>query len=398
MDLKSGYPYFFVKNGLYQNFETLRANHETDIVILGGGISGALMAHQLIKNGIQCTIIDKRSIGFGSTSASTSLLQYEIDVSLHELTKQIGKENAVEAYKLCGRSIDMISEIAKEIGFDGFKYCDSVYFSHSNRKNNFLKEEFESRKDAGFDVSYLSEEEIFKNFGFHSKEAIQSSQAAKTDAYLFTHFLHKYNRQKGLSVFENTLVKNIRNNKSKVELTTDKGFVIKTKKIIYATGYEAVKQIDKPIVKLSSTYACISERIENLPDFFKNTILWNTDKPYLYLREDNGRIIVGGRDENYYNPEKREHLLEKKAEKLKHDFKKLFPAIDFKIQFYWAGTFGSTKDGLPYIGIYNKKPNSYFALGFGGNGITFSALAADMITRHIKGEKNSIPEMFSFER
>ncbi len=398
MDLKSGYPYFLLKSGLYQNFDTLNKDHITPVVVLGGGISGALMAYKLIKNGIECSVIDKRPIGFGSTSASTSLLQYEIDTPLHQLSKQIGTEKAVEAYKLCSKAIDMLKEIADDIGFNDFKYCKSLYFSHTKSKNDFLKNEFESRLNAGFDVHYLNEAEILKQFGFHCKEAIFSGKAAKTDAYLFTHFLHKYNRDRGVRVYESTNIKNVRHNKTGVELTTDSGYVIKAGKIVYATGYEAVKQVDRSIVKLISTYACVSERIKDLPEMFKDSLFWNTDDPYLYFREDEQRIILGGRDENYYDPERREKMLFKKTEKLKHDFIKLFPNIDFKIQFSWAGTFGSTKDGLPYIGPYEKKPNSYFALGFGGNGITFSVLAADMITKQIKGEENCIPKMFSFDR
>ncbi|MBA3680949.1 MAG: FAD-binding oxidoreductase [Bacteroidetes bacterium] len=398
MDLKSGYPYFLLKNGLNQNYESLKNNCSTSVVILGGGISGALMAYALIKNGIECIVIDKRPIGFGSTSASTSLLQYEIDTPLHQLSKQIGHQEASQAYTLCSNAIDMLKEIAEEIGFVDFKYCSSLYFSHTKSKNNFLRNEFESRRDAGFDVRYLNEEEILKEFGFHSKEAIFSGKAAKTDAYLFTHFLHKYNRDRGAKIYESTNIKNIRHNKTGIEVTTDKGYVITAQKIIYATGYEAVKQVDRSIVKLKSTYACVSERLDTIPDALKQTIFWNTDDPYLYFREDDQRIIIGGRDENYYDPEKRDKLLHKKTERLKQDFVKLFPGIEFKIQFSWAGTFGSTKDGLPYIGAYDKKPNSYFALGFGGNGITFSALAADMITRHIKGERDCIPKMFSFDR
>lgn len=396
--MKSGYPYFLIKSGLYQNFETLKSNHDAEVLVLGGGISGALMAYYLNKNNIKCTIVDKRSIGLGSTSASTSLLQYEIDVPLHKLSKQIGEKNAVEAYKLCSSSIDMLKEITDDIGFTGFKYCSSLYFSHTTSKNNFLKEEFESRRNAGFDVSYLNEDAILNEYGFKSKEAILSTKAAKTDAYLFTHFLHNYNRKNGVNVFENTQVKEVKNTKSGVEVVTERDFVIKAKKIVYATGYEAVTLVDKHIVKLTSTYACVSERMQDLPQFFKTTLLWNTDEPYLYLREDDQRIIIGGRDESYYDPEKRQKLLQKKSEKLTEDFKKLFPAIEFTKQFGWAGTFGSTKDGLPYIGPYHKMPNSYFALGFGGNGITFSVLAANMITRHVKGETDSIPKMFSFNR
>lgn len=398
MDLKSGYPYFLIKDGLYQNFETLKSNHICDILVLGGGISGALMAYQLIKNGINCTIVDRRIIGLGSTSASTSLLQYEIDVPLHQLEKLIGKDNAAVAYKLCGESINKLKDIADEIGYSDYKFCESLYFSHSKNKHQYLIDEFNSRKNAGFDVELLNEDEIFSKFGLHAHSAILSQHAAKIDAYLFMHFLHKYNIKNGVNVFENTNIIKINESKFGVELVCEKGYIIKTKKIIYATGYETVEQISKPLLKLTSTYAAVSERNHLLPKFFEHTLLWNTDNPYLYIREDEGKIIIGGRDEDFYNPEKRDRLLESKTKKLENDFKKLFPDIEFKTLFSWTGTFGSTKDGLPYIGTYGKNPNSYFALGFGGNGITFSALAADMITKQIRGEINSVPKMFSFNR
>lgn len=398
MNLKSGYPYFLIKHGLYQEFNILQNDLTTDVVVLGGGISGALMAHQLVKEGIECCVIDKRKIALGSTSASTSLLQYEIDVPLYQLSEKIGKENAVEAYRLCSESIDMLYKIAGDIGFDNFKYCHSVYFSHTSRKNTYLKKEFEARKDAGFEVDYFFEEEIQQRYNLKSKEAIFSDKAAIIDAYLYTQLLHTYNQNHNCRVFENTHIVKITESDFGVELITENNLRIKANKIIYATGYEVTEQISKSLVKLKSTFALVTERIENLPGFFKDNLFWNTDDPYMYIREDNGRLIIGGRDEDGYNPAKREILLERKAKKLEDDFRRLFPGIKIETQFSWAGTFGSTKDGLPYIGAYSKKPNSYFALGFGGNGITFSALAADFIAKLIKDKVNTIPPMFGFDR
>jgi glycine/D-amino acid oxidase-like deaminating enzyme len=398
MDLKSGYPYFLLKNGLRRDFDILQDDLVTDVVVLGGGISGALMAFELVKKGINCCVIDKRKIGLGSTSASTCLLQYEIDVSLHELITKIGKENAVEAYKLCGEAIDKIHAIAAEVDYDGFSYSKSLYFSHTSRSNTFLQQEFESRKAAGFEVKYLLEKDIKQLYQLHSKEAILSEQAGKLDAYLFTHALHTYNLKKGSRVFECTNVEKISENKEGVELLTDKGFRVRAKKIIYATGYEVTEQISKNILALKSTFALVTERIDNLPLFFREVIFWNTDDPYLYIREDANRLIIGGRDEKGYDPGKRERLLEKKTKQLEKDFKKIFPGIEIRTQFAWAGTFGSTKDGLPYIGTYPGKLNSYFALGFGGNGITFSVLAASLIAESIHKNVNEIPAMFAFNR
>ncbi|MCD6065828.1 MAG: FAD-binding oxidoreductase [Bacteroidetes bacterium] len=398
MELKSGYPYYLIKNGLYQEYETLRSDLVSDIIILGGGISGALMAYELVKKGLQCTIIDKRAIGLGSTCASTSLLQYEIDIPLIRLQKQIGKKNATEAYRRCSDAIDSVRIISDQIGFKAFEYCDSLHFSHVPDKTIYLKKEFMERKQNGFDVKYLEQEEIRRKFGFDCREAILSAQAAKIDAYAFTHCLHTFIRKKGVAVFENTCAKTIRHTKDGVELITEKGHVIRAKKLIYATGYESTSRLAKKIVKLRSTYACVSQRIAELPAFFHNTLLWNTADPYLYMKEDDGRIIIGGRDVNFYSSSNREQLLRKKAESLKQDFLKLFPTIEFTTQFAWAGTFGSTKDGLPYIGTDGKEPNAFYALGFGGNGITFSAIAAELIAGLLKNGKNKIPGMFSFNR
>ena len=88
-------------------------------------------------------------------------------------------------------------------------------------------------------------------------------------------------------------------------------------------------------------------------------------------------------------------MINKKAELLEKDFKKLFPDIRFKQEFKCCGTFGKTKEALPYIGKYKE---AYYALGFGGNGITFSVLAAQILTDLIMKKLNINTELFSFER
>jgi glycine/D-amino acid oxidase-like deaminating enzyme len=67
-------------------------------------------------------------------------------------------------------------------------------------------------------------------------------------------------------------------------------------------------------------------------------------------------------------------------------------------EFAWAGTFANTKDGLPYIGIHKKFPRVFFALGFGGNGITFSQVAANIVRDMIMGKKNPDQHIFTFDR
>ena len=105
MKLSSGYPYSLIRYGLPFSYPKLERNISTDVLVLGGGISGALTAHYLVSEGVDCVLIDARTIGLGSTCASTALLQYEIDVSLHQLIQLIGERAAVRSYKLCEAAI-----------------------------------------------------------------------------------------------------------------------------------------------------------------------------------------------------------------------------------------------------------------------------------------------------
>lgn len=241
---------------------------------------------------------------------------------------------------------------------------------------------------------------IESEFGFKAPAAILSELGAQTNAYSFAHSLHQYNIKNGCKIYDRTKITIIKHSKDGVQLTTESKQKIKAKKLVYATGYESVNHLNKKIVSLQSTYAIISESGHEGEDLWKeNVLIWNTDDPYLYMRTvSDGRIIIGGRDEEFYNPVKRDRLLEQKAKALKKDFHKIFPGIEFNIDYCWTGTFGSTKDGLPFIGPYKPLPNSYFSLGFGGNGITFSLIAAEIITDLISGKENTDAKIFAFER
>lgn len=400
MKLSSGYPYSLIKNGLPYSYPKLEKNIKTDVLILGGGISGALTAHYLVHEGIDCTLIDARTIGLGSTCASTSLLQYEIDTPLHQLIAMRGAKAAVRSYKLCESAIVKLEELAQKTGMKDFDRKKSLYSAAYKKDIELLKTEFEARKIHGFKVKYLDESAILNQFGFHSHGGILSDVAATVDSYLFTHALLQFNLEKGLKVYDRTRAANIRHNRNNVQVRTQDKGIITAKKIVYATGYEVINFISEPIVKLTSTYAIASESFNSPQKFGKNdAVIWNTAKPYLYMRttKDN-RIIIGGRDEEFFTHNKRDKLIPRKTKQLRDDFKKMFPLNLFKTEFSWAGVFGSTKDGLPYIGAYKNLPNSFFALGFGGNGITFSQVAGEVIASLIKGKKNKDIELFSFDR
>jgi glycine/D-amino acid oxidase-like deaminating enzyme len=93
--------------------------------------------------------------------------------------------------------------------------------------------------------------------------------------------------------------------------------------------------------------------------------------------------MMGGYDEPFRDPVARDRLLGAKTVALKRRFRQLFLRLKLSVANSWAGSFAKTSDGLPFIGRHTKVPHTWFALGYGGNGITFSVLAAQLIRNQI---------------
>jgi glycine/D-amino acid oxidase-like deaminating enzyme len=401
MDLKSNEPFWLLKNGLIASYPSLKSDEDCDVLIIGGGITGSLIAHQMVTEGYKTILIDKRELCNGSTSATTSMLQYEIDVPLFELIEKIGEKGAVMSYKVCSDAIDKIEKLSEEIkSSSGFKKKKSLYFAAKKKDVSWLKKEFKARKNAGFDVKWLEADEVTKRFEFENTYgAILSKQGASIDAFKFAHELFKLNIKEGLKIFDKTEMVKVEYFKGYNLITVDSGYQIKAKKIIYCIGYESKNLIKEKFVDLKSTYAIVSEIDKKKFRNITNTLVWNTDKPYIYMRTtDDGRVLIGGGDEDFYDAKKRDAILDKKEKEILRNLQKIKPDYHFYTDFVWAGTFGETKDGLPYIGEHENFKTSYFVLGFGGNGITFSVTGMEMASLFMQGKKHPLSRYFKFGR
>ena len=130
------------------------------------------------------------------------------------------------------------------------------------------------------------------------------------------------------------------------------------------------------------------------------TLIWEDAEDYLYARTTRaGRIIIGGEDSTeIIEPEARDRLIPEKSRALARRLAALWPAAKPDIEFRWAGTFDTTHDGLPLIGPVPGAKGVYAAYGYGGNGITFSFLAARLIGDLIAGKTSPLLRDFAIDR
>jgi glycine/D-amino acid oxidase-like deaminating enzyme len=108
--------------------------------------------------------------------------------------------------------------------------------------------------------------------------------------------------------------------------------------------------------------------------------------------------MIGGEDTPSGDDHQDAALLEAKVERLQGRFHELFSQLSFVPAYAWAGTFAESKDGLAYIGTPPGRDKEYFAMGYGGNGITFGLIAARLITDLLLGRPNEAAAVFRFGR
>ncbi|MBX9653184.1 FAD-binding oxidoreductase [bacterium] len=400
MDLRSGRPFWPVRQGLGGIYPPLSKPVDCDVVVVGSGITGALIAWRLVEAGLSTIIIDRRDCSMGSTAASTAVIQYEIDTPLGELAQLIGEKDAVLSYQAGRNAIATLANIDAQIGNGGgLRPRRSLYLCSKEDDQRSLREEYELRQKHGFTCEWWTREQLSAESDLDAIAAIVTPEAADLNPYAFTHALLSHACHHGLRIFDRTALTSWTTAKDHIILETDRGVTLKPRFAILAGGFETTTFLDEQVAKLISTYAFVSEPITQWNGWPRESVIWETARPYIYARQtEEDRLIFGGEDLPFKHETVRDHYLPKKTDKLVQRAREMFPRIDFEVAFCWAGTFAETDDGLPYISEHPQSDRMLLAMCYGGNGITYSVIAAEICRDIILGEDHPMRKIFSLAR
>ena len=370
-----------------------------DVVIVGAGITGALVADALSAEGLSVVVLDRRAPACGSTAASTSLLSYEIDVPLVELSKMTGEAHAVRAYRLSQGAIHDLGAIAKSLSEPtGYGSCPSVCLATQRRDSRRLQEEAALRQRHGLDAEYWTAAQVEQAYGFPSHGAIHTGTAGILDPVRLTRALLNRSTSRGTVLLSRTPARDVRPQGSGLTVVTDRG-EIRARWVVYAMGYEMPPALREGMVALHSTYALVTEPLEDLGPWKGKCIVWETARPYAYMRvTEDSRVMIGGADMLFKDPAWRDRFMPDRTRRLEKQIAKWLPTLETQTAFTWAGTFGETRDGLPYVGPMPDCPQALYALGYGANGITFGAIAARIVSDLCMGRPNDDTELFRLDR
>ena len=332
-------------------------------------------------------------VGRGSTAASSALLLQEPDLGLVELEQRYGRRRSRRLWQLSHQAVyDLIGLLKRlRIGCD-LKKRDSVYYATRGEAVERLHREFVRRAKAGFEGRWLTPGELRRMTGIPGRGAIQTRGSAQFNPYRACIGVLRAASASGAQIFERTPVTRIDSSRDCVRIKTRDGN-IDARRVVIATGY-ATSHF-RPLAgrfRMYRTYVVgtepmnASERVElGLSD----VMVWDTERPYHYARwTHDHRLLLGGADRRLRVGQRRDIQFRMAIRELREYFEALLPAFaTLETPIAWEGLFATTPDSLPYIGPHQRYPGHWFALGYGGNGMTFGSLAARLLLEQWQGVK-----------
>lgn len=363
----------------------LRADVDTDVVVVGGGITGLTTAWLLAKKGARVVVVDDGPIGSGETERTTAHLASALDERFVHLEKLHGKDNARLAAQSHAQAIDQIEAIVRELQIDcDFQRVDGYLFAadDDDSDGSDLDDECAAAVRAGLVAEVVDAIPSLPRLG----RAVRFSNQAEFEPMRYLHAMALACEARGVVLCTNTHADRIEGGDAP-KVVTDDGFTISAAKAVVVATNTPVNDILALHTK-QLPYRSYVIGLRVAAGALPHALWWDTGDPYHYVRVMRGVgdnaghdvLIVGGEDHKTGQVDdatERFDLLEAWA-------RERF-VVGARVS-EWSGQVMEPIDGLAFIG---KNPldhdNVYVATGDSGHGLTHGTIAGMMLSEMIFG-------------
>ena len=371
--------------------KTLSDNSNFDVVIAGGGITGISTGLQLQKQGKKVLIAEAQNIGFGTTGGTTAHLNNFLDTSYDVIEKKFSEEDAITIARATEQALSLIKNNIDTYQIDcGYKRLPGYVFSEDEEQSKTLESMAEGVKRCGLACSWTDSIPVPITF----ERSLRIDNQASFHPTRYLQALGKAFLEAGGTILENCRVNAVEEGDEFHTIKTSAGD-FSAQHFIYATHIP-------PGVNLlhfrCAPYRSYAMAIKlNKKEDYPDALVYDMQDPYHYYRtqEVDGELylIAGGEDHKTGHEENTDQCF-RKLEAYLHKY------FDIKeISHRWSSQYFEPTDGLAYIGhLPGHSNNMYVATGFGGNGMIYGTIAANLLTDIICGNDNPLIDILDPNR
>ncbi|MBQ8850014.1 MAG: FAD-dependent oxidoreductase [Clostridia bacterium] len=351
-------------------FEKLEHDVKTDVLIIGGGITGILCAYILKRAGVDCILAEADSICSGITRNTTAKITCQHGLIYSETARRFGYETARLYLEAQLAAMSEYRRLCTAIACDYEELPSYVYSLDDRRK---IEREVETLNRIGVPAKFTKNIHL----PFSVAGAVRIDKQAQ-----FNPLKLAFGIAKELSIYENTKIIELRPDGA----ITDRG-KIASERIIVATHFPFLNKHGSYFLKMYQHRSYVLA-LKNAPNV--NGMYVDENETGMSFRNYNGLLFVGGGSHRTGKSGGNWNVLEE-------FYKKNYP--DAKPVCRWATQDCMTLDGIPYIGQYSRRTeNMYVATGFNKWGMTSAMVAAMLLTDLMKGKATPYASVFSPSR
>ena len=381
-----------------------RGADASDVVIIGGGLTGCAAAYAFAAAGVKVTLLEAAQIGRGSSGSSSGWINQDPGIGFADLEAAIGLRGAKRAFQSWRRASLDFAALLRRLDIKCFiEPHPALTVAASPDQAARLKREQKARRAGGIDAPMLSPRAIAGDVALHGSAAMRAKDGATLDPYRACLGLAASAERRGARLFERTAVTKVTFNRKTAEVFTDTGR-IHTNRVVVATGmptplYSSLQRH----FYFRTTYFAQTEpvpaKIRQLMGRRDTVVRDTAEPPHLVRWVGEDRVLVGGADAEAPPSRLRDKVVVQRTGQLMYELSTLYPDISgVQPAHGWAADYARTTDGLPCLGAHRNFPHHLFAFADASPGITGAYLASRVLVRHHFEEMDPADEVFGFHR
>lgn len=352
-------------------FDSLKEDIKTDVLIIGGGIAGILCAYMLKKEGVECVVAEGGRICSGTSAYTSAKITSQHGLIYQKLIKMYGMEFAKKYYLANESAVAKYREMCRGTDCDFEDKSNYIYSISSPSK---IEDELCALEKIGASNAKLS---ISTDLPFKCCGAVEMKNQAQFDPVKFVNSIIG-----DIKIYEHTPIRAYDSN----DFCSDRAS-IKAKSVIVATHFPIWNKHGMYWSKLYQNRSYFTA-VKNTPCI--DGMYMDEDTKGLSFRQSGNYLLIGGGA----------HRTGKSGggwAELERAVKNFYPSS--QVKYRWAAQDCMSLDGVPYIGKYSKRTDNMFvATGFNKWGMTSSMISALLLTDLVLGRHNEFEDVFSPSR
>ncbi len=358
------------KNVKRKHFEALKGNQSTEVLIVGGGITGILCAHALKNAGVDCMLVEATDICGGITKNTTAKITLQHGLIYDKMIRRFGEEKARLYVKAQRSAAEKYAQLALRVDCD-YEIKDSYVYSLADRAK--IEREVSALRRLGVEAAFSQTAEL----------PIKVAGAVRVAGQAQIHPLKLlYAIAEDLPIYEHTKVVSLMPQRA----VTNRGDIT-YKKLIVATHFPLLNKHGFYFLKLYQhrSYVIALSGAKALTGMYVDEA-----KTGLSFRTYGDLLLLGG---GGHRTGKQGGCWQELEEFARKHYK------NAKIVGRWATQDCMTLDDVSYIGRYAKSmPDVFVATGFNKWGMTNAMVAADILADLVRDRPNPYAAIFSPSR